>query len=437
MTAEIAIMNRNAVALAADSAGTLLLPTGPKITSTYSKLFMLSRYAPVGIMVYGLSELMGIPWDTIIKTYSRDLKTRAFEHLEDYASDFLHFLEREELLFPRDLQSSYADLCLENGFERLRASIGTEIDRVISSSGSIDDLHVENLVREQSLQFLSEVEQKEYLFGFGPDDVNRFARESETAIEQVLQRVFQRLPIAACSKQLLRAGALMLCNKYLNLNFSGIVIAGFGEQDFFPVLLHFECDGVIHKKLRYIKKDEVRIGPELTGAITGSIRPFAQHEMVDRFMEGIDGIYRKFVEDKVWALLSEEYPKQIATALSGKISCDHQNGLSAQLGTFARELMTGFAETLDQFQQEKFIRGILDSVATLPTADLAAMAEALVNLTAFKLKVTVDEAETVSSPIDVAVISKGEGFVWIKKKQYFDASLNPDVLRNYCRKEER
>jgi hypothetical protein len=49
----------------------------------------------------------------------------------------------------------------------------------------------------------------------------------------------------------------------------------------------------------------------------------------------------------------------------------------------------------------------------------------------------VDEAETVSSPIDVAVISKGEGFVWIKKKQYFDASLNPDVLRNYCRKEER
>src|ERR1039458_2165683 len=52
-----------------------------------------------------------------------------------------------------------------------------------------------------------------------------------------------------------------------------------------------------------IKKDEVRIGPELTGAITGSIRPFAQHEMVDRFMEGIDGIYRKFVEDKVWALV--------------------------------------------------------------------------------------------------------------------------------------
>ena len=437
MTAEIAILNRNAVALAADSAGTLLLPTGIKITSTESKLFMLSRYAPVGIMVYGASQLMGIPWETIIKTYCRDLKTRDFEHLEDYASDFLHFLEREELLFPRDLQSSYADLCLENGFERLRTSIGTEIDRVISSSGSIDDLQIENLVREQSLQFLSAVEKEEYLLGFGPDDVNWFARESEIAIEKVLQSVFQKLPIAACSKQLLRAGALMLCNKYLDPDFSGIVIAGFGEQDFFPVLLHFQCDGVINKKLRYTKVDEVRIGPELTGAVMGSIRPFAQCEMVDRFMEGIDGTYRKFVEGQVLALLSEEYPKRIATVLSGKISRDNQQGLSAQLVALAKELMKGFAETLDQFQQDQFVQGILDNVATLPTPDLAAMAEALVNLTAFKRRVTSDEAETVSLPIDVAVISKGEGFVWIKKKQYFDASLNPDFVRNYCREQQR
>ena len=33
-------------------------------------------------------------------------------------------------------------------------------------------------------------------------------------------------------------------------------------------------------------------------------------------------------------------------------------------------------------------------------------------------------AESVSGPIDVAVISKGDGFVWIKRKQYFDPQLN-------------
>ncbi len=44
------------------------------------------------------------------------------------------------------------------------------------------------------------------------------------------------------------------------------------------------------------------------------------------------------------------------------------------------------------------------------------MAEALVNLTAFRARMSVEEIETVGGPIDVAVISKGEGFVWVKHK---------------------
>jgi len=46
--------------------------------------------------------------------------------------------------------------------------------------------------------------------------------------------------------------------------------------------------------------------------------------------------------------------------------------------------------------------------------ELAAMAESLVNLTSFKRKVSM-EAETVGGTIDVAVISKGDGFIWIKR----------------------
>jgi hypothetical protein len=47
MTAEIAVLNRNAVAMAADSAVTLQLPEGNKIYLT-NKLFALSKYEPVG-----------------------------------------------------------------------------------------------------------------------------------------------------------------------------------------------------------------------------------------------------------------------------------------------------------------------------------------------------------------------------------------------------
>ena len=59
----------------------------------------------------------------------------------------------------------------------------------------------------------------------------------------------------------------------------------------------------------------------------------------------------------------------------------------------------------------------------LPKEELAEMAETLVNLTSFKRRVT-PSAETVGGPTDVAVISKGDGLVWIKRKHYFDPALN-------------
>lgn len=33
--------------------------------------------------------------------------------------------------------------------------------------------------------------------------------------------------------------------------------------------------------------------------------------------------------------------------------------------------------------------------------------------------------------VDVAVISKKDGFVWIKRKHYFNSELNPQFFRRY------
>ena len=51
------------------------------------------------------------------------------------------------------------------------------------------------------------------------------------------------------------------------------------------------------------------------------------------------------------------------------------------------------------------------------------MAEALIDLTSIKRKVS-QGMETVGGPVDVAVISKNDGFVWIKRKHYFPAEIN-------------
>jgi hypothetical protein len=63
-------------------------------------------------------------------------------------------------------------------------------------------------------------------------------------------------------------------------------------------------------------------------------------------------------------------------------------------------------------------------VSFMPKQELASFAESLVNITSIKRRVTA-ELETVGGPVDVAVISKSDGFVWVKPKHYFDPSLNP------------
>src|SRR5437588_9993923 len=103
MTAEIAIMNKSGIALAADSAVSIETAAGMKVYYT-NKLFMLSKYHPVGVMVYGNADLMGVPWESIIKTYREDLRDKSFKLLEDYGTDFLAYLDKNTFLFPTDQQ---------------------------------------------------------------------------------------------------------------------------------------------------------------------------------------------------------------------------------------------------------------------------------------------------------------------------------------------
>jgi len=57
------------------------------------------------------------------------------------------------------------------------------------------------------------------------------------------------------------------------------------------------------------------------------------------------------------------------------------------------------------------------------------MCESLIHLTSLRRKISYD-VESVGGEIDVAIISKGDGFIWTKRKHYFDGDLNPQFLEN-------
>ena len=76
-------------------------------------------------------------------------------------------------------------------------------------------------------------------------------------------------------------------------------------------------------------------------------------------------------------------------------------------------------DRVQRYCDENFTQKVTNMLTSLSKKDLSYMAESLVNLSAFKLKIS-DSYETVGGPIDVAIISKTDGFVWIKRKLYFE-----------------
>ena len=73
------------------------------------------------------------------------------------------------------------------------------------------------------------------------------------------------------------------------------------------------------------------------------------------------------------------------------------------------------------------ISPLIQTIVTMGKEDIADLAENLIYMTSMKRHVS-PFAETVGGPIDVAVISKGDGFIWMKRKHYFSAELNSDFF---------
>ncbi len=72
MSAGICVMNKSAIALAADSAVTV--GNHLAVHNSANKLFALSKSAPVGVIMYASANFMHVPFEVIVKQYKFNLK---------------------------------------------------------------------------------------------------------------------------------------------------------------------------------------------------------------------------------------------------------------------------------------------------------------------------------------------------------------------------
>jgi hypothetical protein len=429
MTAQIAIMNKEAIALASDSAATTTGESGQKIFTSANKLFALSKYHPVGIMVYGSANLMDVPWETIIKIYrEKELGKKAFKTLQEYASDFIAFLDNGNPLFPDSVQQDYLRTSIYSYFNFVGKEIRDKVQLEIGEKGEITDKAVKQIVsgaiKEHYVKWVRTKNIPSIPKSFNKDIMTKYGEIIDKAIEES----FEKLPISKTSSNRLRKIAASLFSKFpegiIREAVSGVIISGFGENSTFPSFESFDIEGIVNNKMKYRKRHSTEINFERSASVIA----FAQKEMVATFMEGID----PYLENHMEGYLSEifnAYPGIIAESIE-KLTHDEKQLLKRKLKEVSNKIFDDFKKEVQTYRKENYVDPVTSVVALLPKDELAAMAETLVNLTVFKRKVTL-ESETVGGPIDVAVISKGDGFVWIKRKHYFKAELNPQFFANY------
>lgn len=416
MTAEIGLLNKHGVALAADSAVTI--GGGKGYYNTANKLFALSKYEPVAIMIYSNAEFMGYPVEVIIKEYRKKLGRKNFTKLQEYWDDFLLYLKEffsinsnndecmEYYLTEVDLLLRYIDSCIRKDIDNLAE---TQLES-ISIQDKVVEL-IEGHIDKMYQAFLAFKDDKFYII-----KKEKIIEEYGNVIEDIIKDIFGVLAKGELVEKIKDLSVMILTKEHSMGSRTGIVITGYGTSEMYPTIIAGEFMGCFYGQLKYNFKENAKI----TNKNKAIVVPFAQSDVVNTFIYGYDEqIISKVISTIENSMLFEK--------------CKDNN--------CSNNIINNIIEEVKNFSAENHWGPIINTVAVAPKEELAHMAETLVNLTSFRRKLSLDNfSQTVGGPIDVALITKGDGLVWIKRKFYFDNKLNYHFYNNYykeCGENER
>lgn len=427
MTAVVGILNKQAVAIAADSAVTIGGANGRKILNKANKVFTLSKRHPVGVMIYNSATFMHTPWETIIKIYREQLGDKSFPKIADYQTNFIEFLREKSFFTDEQTQLNSLQNLISN-------IINIALNDIIKENGPfIKDASKEqkqlytylfNLKIEHFINFWSK--QTERCEEFDNYEFESFRDYSAKLFNSISASDLNKIGIELIDDKLIeleKAVYYILIAKEEHTSYTGLIFTGFGEEEIYPSLMAINISMVIDNRLRFhINQSNCA---SISNENNGAVCPFAQTDVIDTLLSGIDPSLDDIYLKNFDALL-KKYNDAILDSIGNTNPL-----LSEQIKNLDTQIIVNEFNNLNQeIKIKNYITPLMDAVSSLDKVDLAEMAESLIYLTYLKRRITFAE-ESVGGPVDVAVISKGDGFIWIKRKHYFQPELNTHFFNNY------
>ncbi|MCH3978021.1 MAG: hypothetical protein LKJ94_07260 [Candidatus Methanomethylophilus sp.] len=426
MTSEILLMNKNCAVLAADSAATL---SSPHKVYECNKVFSLSEANPVGVMIYQNPLICNTPAETLIKEYRKRRAGEAWmPSLDDYADDFLGFLDKES-----SGRSGRRGLIKKDSIERdaqhqvrvVWASLVDEMSRMANEeidkmlySGKVEVLDTDSIFQEVAKRFKRYWERNVDPSAYGKN-LRGLRRICGGRFADTLSDGLGLTEPERHLEEVLDITALMISSDKPLDSTTGMIFAGFGRDDVFPAYRECCVDGRFFNGIKTKTVNAERI----TEDSRSMIRTFAQNDVSNTFLNGIDPEVFNVIFDSFEVLLND-------TTMAFAENEIKEGKTSAKAIEAANRKAL---KKLSSSTQSKIMREYYDpvegAVSFMSKAEMAQMAESLINITSLRRHVSVYGDESVGGPVDVAVISRGEGLIWIKRKHYFDIALNPQFIK--------
>ena len=388
MTAEVAILNNQGVAIAADSAVTIGLNSGEKkIYYTAEKIFKISDKHPIGVMIYSQADFMGINWKILIHEFSKQLGEKVFDTLEEYLDQLISFLSEFKFI-PVEKHIEYLGYICFRTFSMVKEYYEKEIAENNDSEKLKQDKI--KILSDSIKKRNEELEKSSLVFH---DFSGKFIKANSEFINDFAKKVFNDIHLSdKILDELMKLVILDVQKLDSNglFKYSGIVMVGYGEREIFPSV----CSSKIFGRLGDDLVHELIDSSHITDEGQAMVYPFAQTDVINTFIRGID-------DD-----LQMHITKLFFDILKNNIGLDNDS---------VGKLTEFFLENINKIKTDNYRDPILNIVASLPNINLAEMAQALINITSLRRHVSTD-SETVGGPTDVAIISKIDGFVWVKRK---------------------
>lgn len=395
MTSELVILTPSAVALAADSAVTL---DNRKIYNGINKLFMLSNEPPIGIMTYNNTRFLNIPFETIIKEFRRYSDKEKFETLKD---------------FQKGLNEYLGCITTKSDF---KFSFDQKIEDFIANFNPINDLDEDFYQRMINFSTPNDTITQEVYKSFSQENLEKTRIKLKKISETYKNKGNYDIFIENFIK-------FFIWEKFVN-NFTGIVLAGFETDKLFPSCIEYKIIYLYDEKFITCDYVENEVSLEKDGDVV--VKSFAQSDVIMTFLNSIDFNTKSQILN-FFNEINANYANKLIEMIQTNENIDDESKQEV-----LKEI-TNFNENNESLNIEfvnfiklienQHVAPILRSIGALPYEELSNLCESLIKITSLKRKVQSD-LETVGGDVDVAIITKGDGFIWTKRKHYFDGNLN-------------